>query len=242
MGLKERRAREKQARRRQIIDAARALLFEKGLQAMSINQIAKRAELAVGTIYFYYSSKEELFAELQEEGLKLLMEEIHQASSVVDDPKERLRSMAMAYYDFSRNHKDYFDIINYFLSSPTILLSSDLKQRVDQRTEKILEFINATLTQGVDEEALGEHAQESRGVLMLAEVGIVKKELAYHGDVINTSARIQGECNKHNVPILISEVLLKDLQVGNTFSSRSLGTVLLKGKHKEVKIHTIQMP
>ena len=78
------------------------------------------------------------------------------------------------------------------------------------------------------------------GVLMLAEVGIVKKELAYHGDVINTSARIQGECNKHNVPILISEVLLKDLQVGNTFSSRSLGTVLLKGKHKEVEIHTIQ--
>ncbi len=172
MGLKERRAREKQARRRQIIDAARALLFEKGLQAMSINQIAKRAELAVGTIYFYYSSKEELFAELQEEGLKLLMEEIHQASSVVDDPKERLRSMAMAYYDFSRNHKDYFDIINYFLSSPTILLSSDLKQRVDQRTEKILEFINATLTQGVDEGALGKHAQESRGVLILA---------AFHG-------------------------------------------------------------
>ena len=80
------------------------------------------------------------------------------------------------------------------------------------------------------------------GVLMLAEVGIVKKELAYHGDVINTSARIQGECNKHNVPILISEVLLNDLQESNTFSSKSLGTVLLKGKQEEVKIHTIQMP
>ena len=79
------------------------------------------------------------------------------------------------------------------------------------------------------------------GVLMVAEVGIVKKELAYHGDVINTSARIQGECNKLNVPILISEELLKDLEVDNTFSSTSLGTVLLKGKHKEVKIHTIQM-
>ncbi|PWL40378.1 adenylate/guanylate cyclase domain-containing protein [Flagellimonas aquimarina] len=79
------------------------------------------------------------------------------------------------------------------------------------------------------------------GVLMVAEVGIVKKELAYHGDVINTSARIQGECNKHNVHILISEELLKDLKVGGIFSSKSLGKVLLKGKHKEVKIHTIQM-
>lgn len=172
MGLKERRAREKQARRRQIIDAARALLFEKGLEATSINQIAKRAELAVGTIYFYYSSKEELFAELQEEGLQLLMEEIHQATSVVDDPKERLLSMAMAYYDFSRDHKDYFDIINYFLSSPKILLSSDLKQRVDQQIENILAFINATLAQGVGAGTFKEHAQESRGVLMLA---------AFHG-------------------------------------------------------------
>nr|WP_299214437.1 adenylate/guanylate cyclase domain-containing protein [uncultured Allomuricauda sp.] len=77
------------------------------------------------------------------------------------------------------------------------------------------------------------------GVLMVAEVGIVKKELAYHGDVINTSARIQGECNKHNVHLLISEVLLKDLKIGSVFSSRSLGTVLLKGKHEEIRIHAL---
>ncbi|EAR01154.1 adenylate/guanylate cyclase domain-containing protein [Maribacter sp. HTCC2170] len=77
------------------------------------------------------------------------------------------------------------------------------------------------------------------GVLMVAEVGIVKKELAYHGDVINTSARIQGECNKHNVPILISETLLKDLRVNKAYTTASLGTVLLKGKHKEINIHTL---
>ncbi|MEO1012638.1 MAG: adenylate/guanylate cyclase domain-containing protein, partial [Bacteroidota bacterium] len=78
------------------------------------------------------------------------------------------------------------------------------------------------------------------GVLMVAEVGIVKKELAYHGDVINTSARIQGECNKHNVPILISEALLDDLKIGRSFLSKSLGTVRLKGKQKEINIHTIR--
>ena len=48
---------------------------------------------------------------------------------------------------------------------------------------------------------------------MVAEVGVVKKEVAYHGDVINTSARIQAECNKHKVPILISEELLNDLRL-----------------------------
>ena len=172
MGLKERKEREKQARRRQIIDAARSLLLEKGLQGTSINQIAKRAELAVGTIYFYYSSKEELFAELQEEGLKLLMDHIQLAASTVRDPRERLKAMAMAYYDFSSDHKDYFDIINYFLSSPNILLESDYKQRVDQQAEKILTFIHTTLARGMAEGVFKEHAQESHSVLLLA---------AFHG-------------------------------------------------------------
>ncbi|MEM8926671.1 MAG: adenylate/guanylate cyclase domain-containing protein [Bacteroidota bacterium] len=77
------------------------------------------------------------------------------------------------------------------------------------------------------------------GVLMVAEVGVVKKEVAYHGDVINTSARIQAECNKHEVPIIISEKLLNDLNTDNFFVSRHLGDVLLKGKQKKVNIHTV---
>ncbi|MEO0572375.1 MAG: adenylate/guanylate cyclase domain-containing protein [Bacteroidota bacterium] len=77
------------------------------------------------------------------------------------------------------------------------------------------------------------------GVLMVAEVGVVKKEVAYHGDVINTSARIQAECNTHKVPILISEKLLMDLEIGSFFSTKHLGNVLLKGKQKKVNIHTL---
>lgn len=77
------------------------------------------------------------------------------------------------------------------------------------------------------------------GVLMVAEVGVVKKEVAYHGDVINTSARIQAECNKHKVPILISEKLLKDLNMDNLLTTKYLGDVLLKGKQKKVNIHTV---
>ena len=79
------------------------------------------------------------------------------------------------------------------------------------------------------------------GALMVAEVGSVKKELAYHGDVINTSARIQAECNTHNVTLLLSEKLLNDLKIKESSISKSLGNVLLKGKRKEVKIHTVQM-
>ncbi len=77
------------------------------------------------------------------------------------------------------------------------------------------------------------------GVLMVTEVGVIKKEIAYHGDVINTSARIQAECNKHQVLLLISEKLLQDLQISAHLSSKFLGSVLLKGKQEKVNIHTI---
>ena len=79
------------------------------------------------------------------------------------------------------------------------------------------------------------------GAVMVAEVGFVKKELAYHGDVINTSARIQAECNKYNAPLLLSENLLKDLKMDKLPSSKSLGNVLLKGKLETVNIYTINL-
>jgi adenylate cyclase len=79
------------------------------------------------------------------------------------------------------------------------------------------------------------------GDLMVAEVGFIKKEIAYHGDVINTSARIQAECNNFNATLLISESLLKDLNINKSSKSKSLGKVLLKGKHKEIEIHSLEM-
>jgi len=77
------------------------------------------------------------------------------------------------------------------------------------------------------------------GKLMVAEVGLVKKELAFHGDVINTSSRIQSECNTYDETLLISEELLQHLKMTNTYSSHFLGKVILKGKQQKVNIHSI---
>lgn len=77
------------------------------------------------------------------------------------------------------------------------------------------------------------------GKLMVAEVGVVKKELAFHGDVINTSARIQSECNNYGVSILVSEQLITDLEKTKDYTQKSLGSVLLKGKNEKMNIYTL---
>ncbi|HON79182.1 MAG TPA: TetR/AcrR family transcriptional regulator [Spirochaetota bacterium] len=150
MGATERREREKLARKNHILDAARTLLFKKGLHATTVNQIAKLSELSVGTIYLYYTNKEEIFAALQNEGFDILYKLMVKASQKGKDPVEKVRNIAITYVDFSENHKNYFDIINYFLSTPELLFPPMLKNRVDRTAGKSLQILIDTIEEGVN--------------------------------------------------------------------------------------------
>jgi TetR/AcrR family transcriptional regulator len=150
MSLKDRREREKTERRKQILDAAREMLFEKGLNATSINQIAKKAELGVGTIYFYYKSKEELFAELQAEGLELLYSKIKRACEKEPGAAGKLKNTAQVFFRFTKENKDYFDIINYFLSAPEQIFTPGLKDLVDQHGNRVISLVENILAEGIE--------------------------------------------------------------------------------------------
>ena len=78
------------------------------------------------------------------------------------------------------------------------------------------------------------------GKLIVVEVGSVKKEIAYHGDVINTTARIQGECNKYGEWLLVSNELLSRLSLNQQFATHEIGDLLLKGKKETLKISAIK--
>ncbi|MCK0125136.1 adenylate/guanylate cyclase domain-containing protein [Gelidibacter sp. F2691] len=77
------------------------------------------------------------------------------------------------------------------------------------------------------------------GKIIIAEVGTVKKELAYHGDVINSTSRIQEKCNDYKEALLISEDLMNKLKLTSKFEAISLGDELLDGKTEELKIFAI---
>jgi AcrR family transcriptional regulator len=155
MGIKQRRRREKEQRRQQILDASRTLLFKNGLNAISVYQIARQAELAVGTIYFYFRSKEEIFAALQEEGLELLLGDVQRAHETGSDARGSLHNIAQAYFNFSREHKNYFDVINYFLSAADVVFAPEIKQQIDQHGIRILKVVEQALQEGVDQGQFG---------------------------------------------------------------------------------------
>ncbi|UZO82332.1 adenylate/guanylate cyclase domain-containing protein [Aquimarina sp. ERC-38] len=77
------------------------------------------------------------------------------------------------------------------------------------------------------------------GKLIATEVGSVKKEIAFHGDVINTTARIQEQCNFYDQSLLISEDLLAFLKLKSRFIATSIGNISLKGKEEKVVLYSI---
>jgi adenylate cyclase len=74
------------------------------------------------------------------------------------------------------------------------------------------------------------------GSVSVTWIGSIKKEIVYHGDVINTTARIQEECNKQNQKFLISDYMLQNIELPAYLRSEFLGELQLKGKQKKVKI------
>ncbi len=77
------------------------------------------------------------------------------------------------------------------------------------------------------------------GEVIVAEVGLIKREIAYHGDVLNTTARIQSRCNELKQPLLISDQVLHYLQPDEHIQSQPLGEELLKGKKTAVNIYGV---
>ncbi len=151
MGVKERKKMEKQMRRSQILGAARKLLLSRGMDNISISKISRESQLGVGTIYFYYKSKEDIFIALQEEGLSLLLDIIQQIHGQKKLPSDRkLVKIADAYYAFTRDQQEYYNIINYFLSSPRIFFNEDQKNHVDMAGSRILQVIQEIVLHGID--------------------------------------------------------------------------------------------
>lgn len=80
------------------------------------------------------------------------------------------------------------------------------------------------------------------GKVTVAEVGEIKTEIAYHGDVLNTASRIQNLCNRFEKPLLVSESLVEHLPDKDRTLVSFVAEAELRGKEATTKIYTIDNP
>ncbi|MBK0384331.1 hypothetical protein I5M32_15290 [Pedobacter sp. SD-b] len=79
------------------------------------------------------------------------------------------------------------------------------------------------------------------GKVTAVEVGDVKREIAFHGDTLNVTARIQAKCNELDADLIISEDLKTILPDQKTYNMVSQGLVPLKGRKQEVCIYKVMV-
>ena len=77
------------------------------------------------------------------------------------------------------------------------------------------------------------------GLVTVGEIGIIKKDIVFSGDVVNTTARIESMCNDYGVRMLISKVLLDKLQLPpGDYPTVPMGSIELRGKKEKVELYT----
>lgn len=120
MGVKERQERERETVSRAILDAARHLFVTHGYHEVSIRKIAERIEYSPAAIYGYFASKDDIFFALAEEGFRLLFSFGEPRPAEPADPADALRAMFYRYYEFSKQHPEYFALMFLDRSVPRI--------------------------------------------------------------------------------------------------------------------------
>ena len=153
MGIQERKEREKERRRQQIIVAAKRVFSGKGFNKATMEDIAKEAELSPGTLYLYFKNKEELYASLSLRILQYLHIRVSHVNKETNlSPNEKLHALTEAMYDVY--DFDPLIIINMFhLQSSEILknLSESLLDEIKDLSQKSIGAIAKIFKTGIDQ-------------------------------------------------------------------------------------------
>lgn len=151
MGTTERREREKQRRRDDILNTARILFFEKGFRDTTIDDIARSAELARGTIYLYFENKEEIYATILEDGLDILQGLLAASYSETEDALTNLLAAHDAFMRFHDEFPQYYNVLMLDKLQISDVLPAPLKARLDIKTVNMADWIAGVLQIGIKE-------------------------------------------------------------------------------------------
>ncbi|MBA3713548.1 MAG: TetR/AcrR family transcriptional regulator [Pyrinomonadaceae bacterium] len=116
MGVKERREKQREELRQEILDAARTLFIREGYENVSMRKVAEKIEYSPTTIYLYFKSKAELLNCLCEETFAKLGARLEALAKDSPDPVEGLRKGLRVYIEFGLKNPSHYTVT--FINHP----------------------------------------------------------------------------------------------------------------------------
>ncbi len=125
MGSSERKAKEKENLRILILEGAKKLFIENGIDKTTIRNIADAIEYSVGTVYVYFKDKKAILHDLHTQGFQNLGGSMRILNSV-SEPMERLKALGRVYIEFANHNKDMYDLM-FSMKAPIEFLEAQEK-------------------------------------------------------------------------------------------------------------------
>ena len=150
MGVRDRRARQKQLLRQQILDAARELLVREGYDQLSMRRVADRIDYSPTAIYLHFKDKQELVFSLCEESFARLVRELETLADEYPDPLVRLRKGMERYVAFGLKNPNHY--LPAFVLPPPADLDVKRQQAMlspDSNGMRALATLRDTIADGV---------------------------------------------------------------------------------------------
>ncbi len=120
MAKEERKAREKEERRKLILNSALQSFAKYGYHKCTMDLIAEEAELGKATLYYYFKNKDEILLEVLKAGLEFFSQRLVKEWETTKDPKEKIEVIAFSAADFFAENPDYFKLYLYLSLHPKI--------------------------------------------------------------------------------------------------------------------------
>ncbi len=134
MGISERKAKEKEHLKALILEGAKKLFLEKGIEQTTIRSIAKSIDYSVGTVYVYYKDKNSILNDLHKMGFIEMGKQISPLFHVCD-PIERLKALGKVYINFALENPDMYDLM-FLMNAPIEFLEENIKKDALKESEE----------------------------------------------------------------------------------------------------------
>ncbi len=183
MSVVSRREREKLARRKSILQAAREQFYLDGYEASTIDKIAERAELSKGTIYSYFDSKEEIYVSANIDSYLELEKALSRAAALDLPPEEKLRAVYFAFVDHCLVFKEQLRLGLYFYTKAARRpVPPPLLEEIDGHTWKCLEISMQAIQEAKDQGILREDVDPTELSMISWRMSVGLLEMAIESD------------------------------------------------------------
>lgn len=155
MGISERKQREREQRRKLLIDTAEKVFFERGYEVTTMEQIAREAEFSKRTLYLYFRDKEELILAIAARGLEILEDLLNQ-SNKGDHGWDWISQILRTYTHFAMSYPDYYRATMVFESNSFFYgqapeAMGPYGQKCWQINKRCTELCHTAIAQGLDD-------------------------------------------------------------------------------------------